>query len=341
MIRKILPRVTARTFRTAHAAGVLLVALLPMAIAAGGCRRPAIVLRADAFDVTAAVASDGTATIAEQITIVAPASEPFVSFTRTVDAHRSDGITLQSAELDGATVAPGPALDVETTAARLRVRWIFGDPAVRRHTLALRYVIQHPLEIRDGHGLLAWSAIPAGHPFAITASRLTASAPDTAEVFPLAGVAEAGWTVARTPHGITATARDLAPGTPATLLLEMSVPATMLEPVWQRRDARNADLAPAFWSAGLITLLVGVGILWIVRFQYPKRRRPAGAEPDPERTLVAAGLRMGGRVTMASAVVCAIAVRLLIPDFGIAAQALPAAILIVGLMLEIAGQFFK
>ena len=55
--------------------------------------------------------------------------------------------------------------------------------------------------------------------------------------------------------------------------------SSIAEPDWQRYQDWARDLIPALISGGLFILVIGAGVLWIVRFQYP-RRRPGGAPLD-------------------------------------------------------------
>ena len=289
-------------------------------------------------EVTATVADDQSTRIEEHLTVRAEGNAPLAVFERQISADRADAIEFEEASLNGQRVAPGGALDVKGDATRLDVRWTLSADARESHDLVLRYRLQGALEIHDTHARLAWVAIPAPRRFNVLEARLRAVAPQTAFVFPLTGIDEAGWTVLGEPHGFSATREALPAAEPATMVLELSVPPRTSEPRWQVRADRNASLTPAFISGGLFMIVIGAGIVWIVRFQYP---RQGSGLPDPGRAAVWAGLRAGGRVSIVVAAFCALAIRFFMPDFGPWPQALPVSMVIVGIALEIAGRWLR
>jgi hypothetical protein len=145
------------------------------------------------------------------------------------------------------------------------------------------------------------------------------------------------------------------------------------EPTWQFREARARELAPAWASSGIFVLLIAVGIVWMVRVQYRAPRGAAteseatGTTGDraptyapaiqtalsarghvprelrmeliaaglvsAERAGVADGLRTSGLVVMVFGLICAAAVPLLLPGFGMWPYALPGGLVLSGAML--------
>jgi hypothetical protein len=311
-------------------AGLLATALL-------GCRTGPPEAVVSHLDVSASVAGEGTTYIQERMTVRPTGTVPLPSFVRHIEASRADQIVFDEASLDGRVVRSGAGLDVSGDPTTLDVRWAL--PATPdAHDLGLRYHLRGALEISGSHARLVWNAIPARRSFTVTDAQLSASVLPTADVFALTGIDQAGWAVTRRPDGFSATRQVVPSGEPATIVLELSVPDGTPEPLWQIRADRSEQLMPSFVSGGLFILVIGAGILWIVRFQYPRRH---GADIDAERAAVWAAMRRGGRVTLALAVVSAVTIHLAMRTFGPWPQAISISIAVVGIALEVAGRWFK
>jgi hypothetical protein len=112
-------------------------------------------------------------------------------------------------------------------------------------------------------------------------------------------------------------------------------PASVAEPAWQINEARSQEFVLAFISGGLFILIIGAGVLWIIRFQYPTESGPAvkmEAGGDRERQAIRHGLRLSGFVSISFSVLAAGAAWLFLDRLGIWSLALPVSILVVGLV---------
>jgi len=113
------------------------------------------------------------------------------------------------------------------------------------------------------------------------------------------------------PAGLTARRDGNAPGETAALQARLATDTLALaRPDWQFDAALAAELVPAFISGGLFMVVVGIGILWMLRVRYPDPRRvpeegPSGL-PSPRlapayRPVLRNRRRIRGRPELAAA----------------------------------------
>ena len=103
-------------------------------------------------------------------------------------------------------------------------------------------------------------------------------------------------------------------------------------PLAERHQVQARNLTPAFLSGGLFILVIGAGVLWIVRFQYPVKARDTAAA---EREEVRRGLWYAGLACIGLGLLTALAVRGLLGHLGVWPQALAVSILLVGIVFLI------
>jgi hypothetical protein len=150
---------------------------------------------------------------------------------------------------------------------------------------------------------------------------------------------------------------------------------TVREPRWQFNQERGAELTPAFMAAGLFLVVVGAGIVWMVRLQYAPlppdtdgplpRIDPAAAAllasrpsmrgvsreqcaglvaaglVDSDRLLAAGGLRIAAGVVLLVAVGLGVVLPPVIARFGPWPAALPAGLVIVAVEFWMAGVLLR
>jgi hypothetical protein len=306
-------------------------------IAASACG-PAPSWSVQRVDVTLGVRPNGTIDVRE--TIAVRFSEPDTArFERRVALERADSLTFESASIDGTQIQPGSygdaSLQVDDDRG-LRVVWMFPPSPEATRVFEVVYRANGAVAVRGIRGTIRHVAVPGGRTYGIESAAVRLAVDPDLHRFDGAGIAEAGWTVSRTSDGIAGERRSLAPNDSATVMAEVGIdPAAIAEPSWQRYEDWTRDLIPAFVSGGLFILVIGGGVLWIVRFQYPRRKR--GASPltdveDRERIAVRAGLRTSGYVTVVLSGVLAVVTWLTLSHFGWWPMSLPASILIVGLV---------
>ena len=186
--------------------------------------------------------------------------------------------------------------------------------------------------------MLEWPAIPPRRSYGVRHSRLEIVAPPGTLRDGSAGVGEAGWTVTRLASGIAAERDNLISEEGATLMATVRIdPSAMTDPKWQYDEERRAEFVPAFLSAGLFFLVVGAGIVWIVRWQYPRpvERGARWLATHPE---IARNVRAGAWFTLATSVFSAAMIELLLPRFGPWPHAISISLLVVALSLYVTGR---
>jgi hypothetical protein len=290
-----------------------------------GCRQqPAVPVAVVSLDAELRLQPDGSVIVSEQWQL--PAGPQPASLMRRLTTLRHDGI------VEVAATAEDPQLrysgQVEASGRETRVRWEFGDVPARRLTLSYRargatYVSGH-------RGRVSFEVLPPGHGLAIDRAKVDLLYPVRSIVMADPWVEEAGWTVERLPAGVRATRESVPPSDSVTIGGEFSIDGLGLaEPAWQYHGARAKEFMPAFVSGGLFLVVVGAGVVGMVRLRHPARLH---AEADPERPEVARGLRTSGLVTVAAALAGVPLVAATLPTYGIWPYSLPAGTLVAGLM---------
>lgn len=292
------------------------------------------------FDLALDVRADGTSYARETLDLTFAAS--VTEFERVVENDRADWLTFDEAFLDGRRLE-GAASVTATDGRSLRVTWRFSQPLSGRHEFGLGYFASRTLRLSGIRGMLSWPALPAHRAFAAEASRLTLTVPRGLLVDGSMGIAEAGWSVERTPFGIEATRGPVPSDEGATIVADITIdPSAMTEPIWQIDQARRSELGPAFLSGGIFILVVGAGILWIVRFQFPKgpsdALRAREKADNMDRAAAARNLRVGGTVCLVFAIAAGTLSLRWVDQLGWSLLAIAAGIVIVGAAFLAAGR---
>lgn len=302
----------------------LAAALSAAVVTMGSCATsaPAVVR----VDVAVHLAPDGQADVHESIAVRVDAP---TTFERVVRPDRAESVAFIGASIDG---EPVPAVEGDARHA-LRVVWSLDEPSDRVRTLKLRYRASGVLAIHGRRGEFAWSALPAPRGYPIGAVRIVLTVPGGAVRVGAWGLAEPDWTVAELPDGIAATRADVSPGETATLLAEVAVdPARLVEPRWQHEAELGRQLIPAFIAGGLFILVIGAGVVGIIRFEATTR---------PSRTVMpptAHGLYTAGVVCLAFGVLMVGVAAFMLGRYGAWSMAIPTSILLVGLLFVLVGK---
>jgi len=310
------------------ATGVMVVVCLAGALT--GCGKPPRAA-VETFDASVRVRTDGGADIRETLTLLSAPTA--TTFERVVTFTRADGLWFLSASLDGReitreTSAGSPIAFSDGKA--LRVRYTFPAAVDARRTLTLVYQAKNVVEISGRRGRVRLTLLDKARNFDVGQARLAILPPAGVGLLDQSGLSEAGWNVAHLDGGIAGERAKLAADESASVDAQLPIePSEMGDPVWQLNAERVDQFALAFISGGLFILVVGVGVIWIVRFEHPRRR----TDDEEERKVVRRGLKLGGLACVAlSGAAYAVAV-LALSQFGIWPLAMPASILIVGLLL--------
>ena len=176
------------------------------------------------------------------------------------------------------------------------------------------------------NGTFFWRALAASHSFDATAVRIVVELPEKPVLVGTIGIQEAGWRITPTPNGGVAEKNSVSRFESATVVARFAVESgTIARPVWQENFERGQFLAPAFVSGGGFILVVGLGVLVMVRVQAP------GWSPE-ERIRVLKGLRVAGFVVILLGIFVAFITPRLLGHFGPAPNAIALSILVVGLL---------
>ncbi len=321
-------------------------AAIAVAIAiAGGtsaCRSAPIPqpFEADRVDVRIDLHADGSIDVRERIE--GRPSSAQRRFVRSLESHRADAIAVQSMALDGRAL-PLETLNVRVreTPAALRAEWPLADGDQTAHVFELHYRALGVLSIDDNRGRLVWPILQGveGFPVRHATVRLELDAPG--EILRGTGMAEAGWTVERVERGLSATRTDVGRET-VTLLAEVSVNTQVVKlPEWQVTADLRDEFSLAFISGALFVLVVGAGVIVIVRVQHPPRGRAAGSTLDRDREYAVSGLTKTAMVGTVFSMACAAAAHFTLPRFGWWVQLIPAAMLLVSLAFGMAAAWMR
>ena len=171
--------------------------------------------------------------------------------------------------------------------------------------------------------------LDASREFDVVHARLIVQPPAGVHLDDASGIAEAGWTVTRVGNGMAGDRQGLDPEERATIAAALPVDVTrMTDPVWQLDEERAGQFAAAFLSGGLFILIVGAGVLGIVRFEHPRGR----TGDEAERRVVRRGLLLGGAACVLLSGAAAAATSLALGRYGPWPMAIPLSILVVGLL---------
>lgn len=308
-----------------------------LAAAAIACESPAA-FSVDRIDVSLGVRPDGAIAVRQTTTVRFDAASP-VRFEQRIARERAESLTFEFASIDGLLVQPnqsGDASLVVDDGDGLTVQWTFpGKPGAPR-MIELAYRANGAVAVRGARGVIRYTAIPANRAYGAGTASVRLGVDPSLHLYDGAGIAEAGWAMVRTADGVAGERAPLAAGDSATVMAEVAIDtATVREPEWQQYEDWATELIPAFVSGGLFILVIGAGVLWIIRFQYPRPR--AGAAPFTdvqlhERRAVRSGLRTTGVVAVVLAVVLAPVTRWTLSQYGWWPMCLAGSIVIVGVV---------
>jgi hypothetical protein len=314
--------------------GLVLVCLLSFGIV--GCRSGPIppTFDADRFETEIVINPDGSLDVHERITGRAIGGAQV--FERYAGSRQADGITAIASTGDGAAVV----LDAAGTNRRgggpsLRARWTLPSGTAETHTFEWRYKVSGAIAVESARGRLRWPLLAENRAFAVRDVEVRLRVSPPGQLLGGSGMAEANWTVARVPDGITAK-RTAVGLDPATLLAEVSIePRTVIRPAWQVSADLRREFGPAFLSGALFMLVIGIGVIWIVWW----RLRAHGS--DAERRHTAVGFRTTALVGFVFAGLCAALAHWLLHRFGWLAQMIPASMMLVALGFGVAARVFR
>lgn len=340
-----------------------------------GCGATGAPISVDRMDVAIAVLTDGSLQVRERLEVRTPDSRA-ATLVRRSTRERHDDVFDVSATVDGRAlpIGRGAGQIQPGSADALDVRIPIPAGAEPAHVVTLDYRVAGAVAVSGIRGRMAWQVLPAGRAFAVANASVHVTLPAGAALLQDPWVEEAGWQVARLPDGLRAEKRDVSAAESATVGAEFTVDTmAVAEPLWQVYEARTQEFIPAYVSAGLFLIVVGVGVVIMVRAQFPRLSEDPGATvvavpdhlrravllgrasgrgrarrervtdllvaglADRDRVHAARGLRAAGLVVFAAGVAGYFVLRATLPEYGDWPQALSIGLLADGVLLVIAG----
>lgn len=298
----------------------------------------------DALDVHVAVRADGGLDVRETLRVTPDAGT--IDVQRAIASRTADAIEFGAASFDGEALTPGTAglaVDGGGTAP-LVVSWRregVGAPA----TLELTYTVASAVGVRRPRGELEWPVIDGRRGVGAGAVTIALDVPDGSPIYEGTGMAEAGWTVEVADGQVIARRDGVLAGESATLLAVFDMDRTVVrQGEWEWNLDRQEQYALALVSGGLFILVIGAGILVLLRVQYPPV--PASANADVRasaratRQMLSRGLVTSALVTLVFTGVFAVAASVWLTGLGPALQAIPASSAAVALVFLVAGWWY-
>lgn len=292
-------------------------------------------------------APDGSLRIRESITLT-PEAAGEVRFRRDVSTNRADQLVVAAVTVDGVPVPPGPPLRLTALApTRVRVEWDAAGLPVSPHVLMVEYRAAAGVAVTQPQATVSWPVLSAGRGFDVGTVVATLMLPNGTAIYPGTGIEEPGWTVTRTPTGITATRSPVPDTESATLVAAFDFNRQgVADPVWERNRDRQRQFLPAFLAAALFFVVIGAGTLIMLRVQYPSTRTPAAAAraappSATDREVVVRGLRLTGLVGLAVSLACAAVAATTLAFLGPWLQVIPGTMLAVSVIFLATAPWFR
>ena len=226
---------------------------------------------ADRFDTRIEVLRGGSIRVTETV-VLRFEDGSFTQFYRVIPTRNTDGITVESAAIDGMVLPPGKGTgQVEISGRdRIRVTWRFAPVANASHRFDLTYLVRGAVRQEADADVLAWRGLPTEHQYAIRGSVIDLLLPAVPVRGPSAAlhrVADSIVTIDGSHARIAAT--DIRSNGWVEAWVRLPRGAVLeAPPVWQQRAIAARALA-RYWAfaAGLV-LVAGLGALLAARQGY-------------------------------------------------------------------------
>ena len=203
---------------------------------------------ADRFDVDVAVQADGSLVVTERLTLRFVGG-PFTYVFRHLPAEYTDGIDVTGASVDGVALSEGEdAGQVEITGRDpIKVTWHFAPTSDSTHTFDLTYRVWGVVRQANDADVLIWQALPDEHEYAIAASTVRVTYPETVPLLGAPEVQTGAATVEQGANTVIFDARGLEPDETLIVALRFS-PGSLIDapPQWQTRGVNGDRDWPGF-----------------------------------------------------------------------------------------------
>lgn len=283
---------------------LLVVVLVAGAAAPVLAQKPTRGLAGERLDLVLTLLPDGSVDVSETIRFRFSERE-FEEVNREIPIGRTDGVIDIRALQDGVLVPEGRGAGTVRIRARrtLQVRWRFEDVTDVARNFTLQYRAMGVLSMANARATLEWAVIPEKRRYVIEQARVELRVPERAVSLGGPEMVASGWTWSQPGAGVwVAEKSNLAIGETA-ILKEVFEAASLsaAPPQWQADQERARQLAPAFIVGALVILVMGAGILIMMRIRHGRPAVDARTVLAAERTDLPAGIATafrGGRLEL-------------------------------------------
>jgi hypothetical protein len=284
---------------------LLLVLALVLGVAAPAlAQRPTRGLTGERLDLVLVVLPDGSVDVSETIRFRF-ADREFEEVNREIPIGRTDGVIDVTALQDGRVVPEGRGEGTVRVQVRrtLRVRWRFADVTDVARDFTLRYRAMGVLSMANARATLEWAVIPEKRRYAIEQARVELRIPTGAVSLGGPEMVASGWRWSQPEPGVwVAEKANVAIGESAVLRdVFEAASLSAAPPQWQADQERARQLAPAFIIGAVVIVVMGAGVLIMVRIRHGRpavdMRTVLAAEQTEWPAGIATALR-GGRLQL-------------------------------------------
>ncbi|HUF49081.1 MAG TPA: DUF2207 domain-containing protein [Vicinamibacterales bacterium] len=213
------------------------------------------------YELTLAIRADGTMNVDERARVEFGAADAG-AFHLPISGWHVDGLVNHRTTVDGVT-PDGPPADVRAVPGG-GLRWSLSADATGTREFRQTYDAAGVLALQGARGQLVWPAVPPGVP--VVAARVTVTWPTGSLPAVPPAIEPGAWTAQTSGATTVFTGQEIDAEVDPWLYLDLVLDdLSALEPAWQITERRAGQLMPAFVSAGVFIVIVGVGVLLMVR----------------------------------------------------------------------------
>jgi hypothetical protein len=349
---------------------VVIAVLVPLAV---GCQgRDGITGTIADYEVRLRLQADGSVQVEERAEVRFAEGEP-QRFALEIPSTRIDAVAGDlTVSVDESS---GEPFSVSSSASPGGgVAWTGRGTSASTRVFTLAYEARGVLAVSGARAVFIWPAVPSG-PDVVERARVRLEWPEGTVPMQGPAVASDAWSASADAAAVTFAAENVPREAPPPVYVDLVLGDDFVsEPLWQAAELRARQLAPAFLAAGMFMVVVAAGILLMVRIQHPALRPRGDATAtegvaeelvqrcsafsawgsprsdaealvaaglvDPDRLAVGRGLRLSGAVIMVLGLIAAVVARLVFDSIGTALLAVPAGLVVAGLMLLVRGVRF-
>lgn len=232
---------------------VVLILLLPQTAAAADKS-----YSAEQFNQDITIQQDGSMLVRETI-IFSFTGGPFTYVYRDLPTDKTDGIVIQSAEMDERVLPPGTqAGQVEIEKGdSIKTTWHFAPVSNQRHTFVLTYRVLGVIQQTDNADWLNWEVLPDDYDYTIHASTTVVHYPEQVTLLDAPQVTTGTAQVSTSQNAATFRAQDISEGTHLEISLRFPTGSLIREaPHWQQLQEQARGLIVPYLLGGLALFLV-------------------------------------------------------------------------------------